>query len=70
MSWAEIQDVELVLLSRSEVRVVLHYLGDHAQLVIALEQADLRLAEQDGEATLIPSATSATWNPNATRPSP
>ena len=67
---AIIQDVELVLLSLSEVRVVLHYLGDYDQLTISLEQADLRLAEQDGVSVLFPSSATAAQNSNASRASP
>jgi len=35
--------VDLVLLSKSSVRVNLHYIGEVEQLSLALEQADLAL---------------------------
>ena len=47
-SIAVIKDAELVLLSRNEVQVNLHYLGTLAQLALALEQADLRLWDSGG----------------------
>lgn len=47
-SIAVIKDTELVLLSRHEARVNLHYLGSLAQLALALEQADLRLWDSGG----------------------
>ncbi len=40
---AILRDTEVVLLSRSEVQVILHYIGDIGQLIIALEQADMVL---------------------------
>ncbi len=47
---AFIRNTELVLLSRSEVRVNLHFIGSEEQLILALDQADLELSrEQDGE---------------------
>ena len=44
---AVIDRTDLVLLSRDEVRVNLHYIGESDQLAVALEQADLFLT-QDG----------------------
>jgi len=46
---AVVRKAEMVLLSQDEVRVNLHFLGDPAQLALALEQADLRLFEESGE---------------------
>jgi hypothetical protein len=43
---------DLVLLSREEARVNIHYIGDTEQLVTALEQADLRL-EREGDEWLL-----------------
>ena len=45
---AVIRKAELVLLSRDEVRVNLHYIGEPEQLSLALEQADLTLS-RDGD---------------------
>lgn len=45
---AVIRKAELVLLSRDEVRVNLHYIGDPEQLSLALEQADLAIS-RDGD---------------------
>jgi len=53
---AIIQQVEVVLLSRAEARLNLHYLGDLDQLVLALEQADLNLSSSEGERFLRPAA--------------
>jgi len=47
-SIAVVNEIDLVLLSRNEVRVNLHYLGNLAQLALALEQADLRLWDSNG----------------------
>jgi hypothetical protein len=49
---ALIQQVEVVLLSRNEARLNLHYLGDLDQLVLALGQADLSLTPSEGERIL------------------
>lgn len=47
---AFIRYTDLVLLSRSEVRVNLHFIGSEEQLILALDQADLQLTrEPDGE---------------------
>ena len=46
---AVVRRIELVLLSRDEVRVNLHYIGESEQLVLALEQADLVLGDREGE---------------------
>ena len=40
---AVIRQMDLVLMSRDEVRVNLHYIGDPEQLALALQQADLTL---------------------------
>ena len=45
---AVIRKAELVLLSRDEVRVNLHYIGEPEQLSLALEQADLSISK-DGD---------------------
>ena len=49
---AVVQRAEMVLLSRSEVRVNLHFIGDRDQLALALEQSDLRLFEEGGQLRL------------------
>ena len=49
---AVIRKAELVLLSRDEVRVNLHYIGEPEQLSLALEQADLTLS-RDGDDWLL-----------------
>jgi hypothetical protein len=46
---AVVRKAEMVLLSQDEVRVNLHFVGDPAQLALALEQTDLRLFEESGE---------------------
>ncbi len=46
---AVVRRAEMVLLSRSEVRVNLHFIGDRDQLALALEQSDLRLFEEGGQ---------------------
>jgi hypothetical protein len=46
-SVAVIRKIELVLMSRDEVRVNLHYIGKTDQLTVALKQADLILDHQD-----------------------
>lgn len=44
-----IRETEMVLLSKTEVQVILHYIGDIGQLILAMEQADLALqGEGDG----------------------
>lgn len=48
-SVAVVKRVDLILLSRAEVRINLHYLGDLEQLRLALYQADLALAEEGTE---------------------
>ena len=45
---AVVKDVEVVVLSRADVRLNLHYLGNPDQLALALEQADLKLTESFG----------------------
>ncbi len=49
---AIVRNVELVALSRSGAQVVLHYLGEPAQLALDLSQRDLNLVELDGFWTL------------------
>jgi len=49
---AVVRRFDLVLLSLDGARINLHYLGDVDQLALALAQADLILAEQNGEWTL------------------
>lgn len=49
---AVVSQVELVLISRDEVRANLHYIGEADQLTLALQQADLRLA-RDGDAWVL-----------------
>ncbi len=41
--------VDMILISLDEVRINLHYFGSEEQLVVALEQADLVMSEEDGE---------------------
>jgi len=45
---AVIKQVDMVLLSRDEVRLNLHFMGDVRQLVTAFAQADLQLDETNG----------------------
>lgn len=45
---AVIDQMDMVLLSRDEVRLNLHFLGDVRQLITALAQADLRLDQMEG----------------------
>ena len=51
-SVAVVRETELVQLSRSEAQVILHYIGDIGQLIIALEQADLALRGEGDQWTL------------------
>ena len=46
---ALIRYTDVVLLSRSEVRVNLHFIGNAEQLVLALAQADLALSQEENE---------------------
>lgn len=46
---AVLQRVDLVLLSRDQARVNLYYAGTPRQLLVALEQADLNLAQEGAE---------------------
>ncbi len=41
-----VRQIDLVLLSREEVRANLQYIGELEQLILALEQADLRLSKE------------------------
>lgn len=49
---AVVRKVELTTLSRSGAQVILHYLGEPAQLALDLSQRDLDLVESDGFWTL------------------
>lgn len=49
---AVVSRTDLVLLSRDEVRVNLHYFGDPDQLALALEQKDLKI-QQDGDGWIL-----------------
>lgn len=49
---AVIRDTEMVMLSRGEAQIILHFIGDVGQLIIALEQADLALRGQGDTWTL------------------
>lgn len=49
---AVVSKSDLVILSRDEVRVNLHYIGDPNQLALALEQADLAI-QQDGDGWIL-----------------
>jgi len=51
-SVAVVRETELVQLSRAEAQVILHYIGDIGQLIIALEQADLALRGEGDQWTL------------------
>jgi hypothetical protein len=44
-----VRQVDLVLLSREEVRANIQYIGELEQLILALEQADLRLSKDGDE---------------------
>ncbi len=45
---AVIRSTDMVLMSQTEVRITLHFLGETAQLTLALEQADLKLNNEGG----------------------
>jgi hypothetical protein len=45
---AVIENSELVLISRTEVRLNIHFIGDTQQLKLALDQVGIILKEQDG----------------------
>ncbi len=49
---AVVREVELTALSRTGAQVILHYLGEPAQLALDLSQRDLDLVESDGFWTL------------------
>ena len=55
-SVAVIRRAEIVLMSQDQVRVNLHFIGETEQLALALEQADLKLVNQDGEWRINPVA--------------
>ena len=46
---ALIRTTDIVLLSRSEVRANLHFIGNEDQLTVALAQADMTLSRDEGE---------------------
>lgn len=54
---AVIQRTEMVLLSKAQVRLNVHYIGETNQLALALEQADLKLAQDNGQWLLGPLET-------------
>ena len=56
---AVIRRADPVLLSRREVMVNIHYIGDPDQLSLALEQEDLILSREDGEWVITPAAGAA-----------
>ena len=45
---AVIENAELVLLSHTEVRLNIHFIGEAEQLKLALAQADMVLTEDEG----------------------
>lgn len=51
---AVVRRAEMVLLSKDEVRLNLHFFGDTRQLALALEQADLKLFQEEGKWELAP----------------
>ncbi|MBL6959092.1 MAG: hypothetical protein ISR52_08925 [Rhodospirillales bacterium] len=51
---AVIRRIDLVVLSRDEARVNLHYIGDPDQLALALEQSDLVLSYEGDDWVLSP----------------
>jgi len=53
-SVAVVRRAEIVLLSKDEVRLNLHYFGETKQLVLALEQADLKLVQEEASWVLAP----------------
>lgn len=46
---AVINNIDLVLLSRDEVRINIHYIGEPEQLALALEQKDITLSREGDE---------------------
>jgi len=51
---AVIRRTELVLLSKEEARINIHYSGNPKKLALALGQGDLQLTDEDGEWVLLP----------------
>ncbi len=49
---AVIREIEMVMLSRGQAQIILHFIGDVGQLIIALEQADLALRGEGDAWTL------------------
>lgn len=50
---AAIRRVDLLSLTVNEARVVLHYLGNPGQLMVALSQSDIDLVESDGKYSIM-----------------
>lgn len=53
-SVAVVRRTEIVLLSKDEVRLNLHFFGETDQLSLALEQADIKLFQEEGSWILVP----------------
>lgn len=51
---AVVKNADVVVMSRTEVRLTIHYLGNPDQLALALEQADLTLTQSFGNWILSP----------------
>ena len=51
---AVVRRAEIVLLSKDEVRLNIHFFGKTSQLALALEQADLKLFQEEGSWVLVP----------------
>ena len=51
---AVIESIDLVLFSRTEVRLNIHFIGENKQLKLALAQVDMELSEGQGHWTLKP----------------
>jgi len=51
---AVIHRIELILMSRDEVRINLHYIGGPEQLTLAMDQADLTMIKEEDEWVLNP----------------
>lgn len=49
-----IREAEIVLMSRDQVRVNVHFAGDAEQLITALEQANLSMLQESGEWVIMP----------------
>ena len=53
-SVAVVRRTEILMLSKDEVRLNLHFFGETDQLSLALEQADLKLFQEEGSWVLVP----------------